>query len=127
MSIKVIPEYRIVTDATADLSLSLLNGLPQIEIIPMEVTINEQNYVYGPDGNLTVSRFYQLQREGHFATTTQINPQVYRKHFEEILKRGYDVLYLCFSSGMSGTINAARMCMEELKKAMDALYQEGKY
>lgn len=94
----------------------MLGGVPQVEIIPMDVSINDQSYCYGPQGNLTVSSFYRLQREGHFATTTQINPQVYRKHFEEILKRGYDVLYLCFSSGMSGTINAARMCMEELQK-----------
>jgi len=82
----------------------------------MEVTINEQNYVYGPDGNLAVSRFYQLQREGHFASTTQINPQIYRKHFERVLQKGYDILYLCFSSGMSGTINTAKLCMEELRE-----------
>ena len=30
------------------------------------------------------------------------------------LKNGQDVLYLCFSSGLSGTIERARLCMREL-------------
>ena len=48
------------------------------------------------------------QRAGKFATTSQINPLVYRKAFEKALKNGQDVLYLCFSSGLSGTIERAR-------------------
>ena len=115
MSTKVFPDYRIFTDATADLSRTMLDGLPPAEIIPMAVEIGGQPYTYGPGGNLTISRFYQMQREGQFATTSQINPAVYEKAFEKALKSGYDVLYLGFSSGMSGTINAARVCMRELQ------------
>lgn len=109
------PDYRIFTDATADLSLSMMDGLPYVEIIPMEVEIGGMCYTYGPNGNLSVRQFYQMQREGNFANTSQINPVVYRRAFESALRNGLDVLYLCFSSGMSGTINNARMMIDELR------------
>ena len=106
--------YQIYSDATADACPSMLEGLPAAEIIPMEVMVGDQSYTYGPGGDLTVERFYAEQRAGKFATTSQINPLVYRKAFEKALKNGQDVLYLCFSSGLSGTIERARLCMREL-------------
>ena len=80
----------------------------------MEVMVGDRSYTYGPGGDLTVEQFYAEQRAGKFATTSQINPLVYRKAFEKALKNGQDVLYLCFSSGLSGTIERARLCMREL-------------
>ena len=56
MSGKIISDYRIFTDATADFCPSLLQGLPRIEIIPMSVTLDDVQYLYGPGGNLTTDR-----------------------------------------------------------------------
>lgn len=50
-----------------------------------------------------------------FASTSQINPEVYRQHFEPVLREGLDILYLCFSSGLSGTIHSAQVCINELR------------
>ena len=107
--------YRIFTDATADLTLEMLKGLTKVEIIPMQVEINGQQYSYGPYGNLPVSLFYELQRQGHFAVTSQINPQTYHYYFDRALKQGMDVLYLGFSSGMSGCMQSAQICADELQ------------
>lgn len=112
---KIITDYKIITDATADFCPSLLQGLPRVEIIPMTVTMDDVQYLYGPGGNLTTDRFYAMQRDGKFASTTQINPETYRKAFETALQGGYDVLYFGFSSGMSGCVNNARLCMDELR------------
>ena len=108
--------YQIFTDATADLSEQMMKGLPPVEIIPMQVELGGCEYTYGPNGNITVAEFYALQREGKFATTSQINPTVYFQAFEPCLRKEMDILYLCFSSGMSGTIQSARLCVEELKE-----------
>ena len=116
MSYKIIPDYKIFTDATADFCPSMLEGLPRIEVIPMEVTVGDDSFLYGPGSNLSVRQLYAMQRGGKFATTSQINPVTYRKAFEPALKAGYDILYLGFSSGMSGCFNNARLCMEELKE-----------
>ena len=108
-------DYKIFTDATADISGSMLLGLPQVEIIPMAVAVGADNYLYGPGGNLTVAQFYAMQRAGKFAATSQINPATYSSAFEAALKNGLDVLYLGFSSGMSGSFNNARLSMDALQ------------
>ena len=106
--------YRIFTDATADLSDELLEGLPTLHIIPMQVTICGREYTYGPEGNIDLEFFYQLQRDGWFGMTSQINPDVYWQQFFPVLEQGEDVLYISFSSGMSGTIQSARITAEDL-------------
>lgn len=108
--------YQIFTDATADFSKSLLAQLTNVRVIPMEVEIDGRGYLYGPGGTITTEDFYALQRNGNYASTSQINPDVYFRFFEPVLRRGQDILYLCFSSGMSGTFQTARICAEELRK-----------
>ena len=107
--------YRIFTDATADLSPELSAGLPEFSVVPMDLTLGERPYTYGPGGNITVDVFYAAQRAGQFASTSQINPAVYLRCFGEALRQGEDVLYLGFSSGMSGTLQIARLCARELE------------
>lgn len=109
--------YQLFTDATADVCPEMMASLPAVEFIPMEVELGDASYTYGPGGNLTAAQFYAAQRAGSFATTSQINPAVYRDAFEPFLQRGDDILYLCFSSGLSGTIQGAKLCIKELEEA----------
>ena len=104
--------YQIITDATADLNGELLAGLPEVKIIPMNVQVNGREYLFGPGGNIECDELYAFLRSGQFASTSQINPVTYREHFEAILKEDKDVLYLCFSSGMSKTIQSANMAID---------------
>ena len=108
--------YQIITDATADLNDELLNGLPEVKIIPMHVQVGGKEYLFGSGGNINTEEFYGFLRSGQFATTSQINPETYREYFDAILKQGVDVLYLCFSSGMSKTIQSAQMAIAELQE-----------
>ncbi len=110
-----MPPYKIFTDATADITDVFMNGLPEVDVVPMNVEIAGKDFVYGPGGNITVEEFYEMQRAGSFATTSQINPEVYREAFEPTLKAGIDIIYLCFSSGLSGTIQSAMLCVDELR------------
>lgn len=41
---------------------------------------------------------------------------VYRECFEKTLKAGEDILYLCFSSGLSSTLQSANLCAQELRE-----------
>lgn len=108
--------YQIFTDATADHnSLMFSDGLP-IEIIPMRVEIGGREFIYGPQGNISVEEFYDLQKQGNYAITSQINPMEYIQAFELYLEQGKDILYLCFSSGLSGTYQTACFCAKELDK-----------
>ena len=108
--------YQIFTDATSDLAPELTAGLPSVEMIPMNVEIGGTEYSYGSPEGITAKELYRLQRAGNFATTSQINPTIYFKHFEPCLRQGTDILYLCFSSGLSGTYQSAFLAVEELQQ-----------
>ena len=109
--------YRIFTDATADHSPEMMAGLPEVTVLPMEVILNGKSRVYGPGGDMDVAEFYAALRSGATASTTQIRPDVYFKHFTPCLEAGEDILYLCFTSGMSGTYQTAQMCAQELRES----------
>lgn len=107
-------KYQLITDATADVSPEILNEIPELEIIPMEVMLGGKPRIYGPGGDLSVEEFYEALRQGQYGSTSQINPNTYTKFFEKYLKRGQDILYLCFSTGLSATYQNACICAEEL-------------
>lgn len=109
-------DYQIFTDATADIADCEAVKDGRVQVIPMDVQIGGDEYTYGPDGNLQVTEFYRFQRMGNFASTSRINPTVYLESFEPALRQGKDIIYLCFSSGMSGTVESAQLCMEELQE-----------
>ena len=108
-------EYQIVTDATADISAEAMEGLPPVRVIPMELELGDREYAYGPGGTITAEEFYRLQRSGQFAQTSAISPAVYTEVFSSCLREGKDVLYLCFSSGLSSTIQSAQISIKELE------------
>ncbi|MBQ2139411.1 MAG: DegV family protein [Erysipelotrichaceae bacterium] len=107
-------EYQIFTDATADLNEELMQGLPEVKIIPMEIRIDQAPYIYGPGGNIDHELFYSILDTQKEVMTSGINPEVYESYFEEALKEGKDVLYICFTSGLSSTYNTARIIVREL-------------
>ena len=108
--------YVIVTDATADLSSEMVQNFSQIRILPMQIEIGGHSCFYGRPDALTADQFYTLQRDGSYASTSQISPGMYSEYWEPYLERGDDILYLCFSSGMSGTLMSAQIAAEELKE-----------
>ncbi|MBQ2776402.1 MAG: DegV family protein, partial [Peptococcaceae bacterium] len=112
--------YQIITDASTDGFDVLFNDLPEIQVLPMDVSINDTSYLYGVDGNISAKSFYSLQRSGKFAHTSQITPAAFCQYFTPFLEQGNDILYLGLTSGLSGTMQSAELAAEQLK----ALYPE---
>ena len=104
--------YQIITDATADMDWSLWD----VCVIPMEVRLNNLTYVYGPNGTIGIPDFYKAQQAGAETGTSQISPYEFNRVFEKYLSQGMDILYLGFSSGMSGTFQNSCLTVDELMK-----------
>ncbi len=51
--------------------------------------------------------FYERTKSGEMSVTSQINGTTYEKFFEPVLKEGKDILYIAFSSELSGTYQAS--------------------
>lgn len=106
--------YIIFTDSGADLSLKLIKNL-KVEVIPLKFTLQGNSFNDYPDGReMSPHDFYDAVRSGEMPTTAQINTSEFIEHFEPYLKQGSDILYLSFSSGLSGTYNAARIAALDL-------------
>ena len=80
--------YQLFSDMTADVSEALMRGMPEVAYVPMQVELGGESFTYGPGGSLTVEQFYAEQRAGKFASTSQINPMIFRRCFEQALKAG---------------------------------------
>ena len=107
--------YKIITDATSDLDIELYEP-GSIEVIPMPVTLDSVEFNHYADyREMSLKSFYDTLREGKTSSTAQINTYTYIKYFEPYLKNGLDIIYLCFSSALSSTIQSAKFAIEELK------------
>ncbi|MDD6036886.1 MAG: DegV family protein [Lachnospiraceae bacterium] len=108
--------YVIVCGATLDLPQSIVEEY-ELEVIPMDVRLGENDYKFHPDEKeITCKEFYQRLRAGENAVTSQINPATFQSVFRSFLEEGKDILYIAFSSGLSGTYNSARLIAEELSE-----------
>jgi len=106
--------YVLFTDATADLPGELFEQM-NIQVVPMDFEINGTVYTHYPDGReLSSSDFFRRLQTGEMATTSQINVTRYYDYFTPYLKEGKDILYLSFSSGLSGTYQASVLAANEL-------------
>lgn len=110
-------EFLIVTDSTADLPDEYLQE-HSVKTMNLCYIIGGETYGGDTGKELEWKKFYEMLREGHMSTTSQVNPEEARKHFEEYLADGAKkILYLAFSSGLSGTYNSVRIAAEEMMEA----------
>lgn len=106
--------YAVVSGATGDLPQHVIEELG-LDVIPMNVRVGETDYLYHPDEKaLSCKEFYAKLSAGEESVTSQITPIVFNEVFEKYLKEGKDVLYIAFSSGLSGTYNSACLIAEDL-------------
>ena len=98
-------QFQIVTDSTSDLTQDMVDELG-VELIPMNFTIGKDSFMdYADERDIASHDFYQRIAQGEPSTTNQIALTVFTEVFEKYLQAGKDVLYVGFSSGLSGTYN----------------------
>lgn len=102
-----IKPYVIFTDATADLPAEEFLK-HEIHVLPMSYKLSGQDVLY--EGGWSDERFhafYDRLRAGEPVSTSQITPAAYEESFSPWLEKGHDILYVCFSSGLSGSYQSA--------------------
>ena len=66
---------------------------------------------------LPISEFYKKMEQGAMTKTSQLNAQDYYNYFENLINEGYkEILHLTLSSGISGTINSAKIAVNMIKE-----------
>jgi len=109
--------YEIVTDSSADLTDELIEQYG-IHIVSLSFRVGGEEFPCYVQGEKTdYKQFYDRMRKGETVDTSLIDMSTCRDIFEGILKRGNDVLYIGFSSALSGSYNAGTMVAESLRDA----------
>ena len=66
---------------------------------------------------LPISEFYKKMEQGAMTKTSQLNAQDYYNYFENLINEGHkEILHLTLSSGISGTINSARIAVNMINE-----------
>ena len=98
---------RIITDSASDLPKDYIEK-HHLHVIPTPVVIDNIDYFDG--ATIQTEEFYQILDDiKRDVKTYHINPAMFTVAFSPYAKAGDTIIYLCFSTGIAGTYNAANI------------------
>ncbi len=104
-------DYIIMTDSCCDLPREYIdrNKVPYVSL-----TCRFKDKEYKDDFGVTLKHkeLYQGMEEGEVPKTSQPSPDEYYNIFKKYADEGKDIIYVCVSSGLSGTYNSANIAKQ---------------
>ncbi len=108
--------FTVFTDGCSNLPGRLLSEL-EIRVLPCSYVLDGVPGTYEGDIDaFDAHAYYEKLRNGSQMKTSLLNTHLFLTHFRPELEAGHDVIYVGMSSGISGTIQAARMAAEDLEE-----------
>lgn len=86
-----------------------------ISYICFHFSLDGKQYADDLGKTIPFDEFYSAMANGADTATSQVNVDEYIEYFTPFLEAGKDILHVTLSSGLSGTINSARIAKEELE------------
>lgn len=106
--------FQIVTDSCANLTAGLIKQYSLV-VLPLEYLMDGVSHRITADAKeADFKAFYGQMRAGSVAKTSMINGEAVRPVLEEILAGGRDILYIGFSSALSGTVQSVKNTLDDL-------------
>ena len=104
--------FCIITDSASDVPQNVIEEYG-LFVMPTPVTIDNEDLRDGV--TIFPDEFYKIQEEGvKEIKTYHISELMFQEYFTEFAKRGDEVLYICFSTGVAGTFQAATLAKQEV-------------
>jgi DegV family protein with EDD domain len=101
----------IVADSAASLPASVLID-PKLHVVPMTLTINDQEFIDGVD--ISVADFYALLKQSPGgATTSAPSPAAFVRGFEAAARESDSILCIVVAAHFSATADSARTASEQ--------------
>lgn len=101
--------FKIITDSASDVSPQIIKEF-DLHVIPTPVTIEGVDFFDGD--TIFPDEFYKIQEDGKDIKTYHISQYMFQEHFRPFAEAGDEVLYICFSTGIAGTFQAANLAKE---------------
>ena len=106
--------YVITTCSTADRTREQLESR-NIHFVCFHFSLGDTEYMDDLGASVPLDEFYRRMTEGEMTKTSQVNTDEYVAFFTSFLEKGQDILHVCLSSGISGTVNSAKVAKEILE------------
>lgn len=110
----------IMTDSSSDLPLSFVEE-NKIPFVHLTYHLKGQDYQDNFGKSMDYREFYNAVRGGEMPSTSQVNVQTYVEEFSRHAEDGNPLIYIGFSSGLSGSLQSAlvarNMILEQYKDA----------
>lgn len=103
--------FKIITDSASDVSREMIEKY-SLHVIPTPVTIEGTDYFDGE--TIFPDEFYKIQAEGKDIKTYHVSQYMFEEHFRPFAQAKDEVLYICFSTGIAGTFQAANLAKETI-------------
>ncbi len=107
--------YQLFCDSNCELWHTTVKELG-LHVIGMPYILDGQEYVYDMGEKTDLKEFFDKMRNGAVPKTAALNEYAYTECFEPILAKGEDIYYVTFSHQMSGTFNAMKNVIAQLKE-----------
>ncbi|GED63682.1 DegV family protein [Lysinibacillus sp. FSL R7-0073] len=109
---------KIFTDSGCDLPKSYYEE-NDVVLLPLRVQLNNKEYedVISIDSK----EVYDGIRQGAQPKTSQVSPELFLKHFEDLAKNEEEGIYIAFSSELSGTYSTAQMIRNQVLEQYPSL------
>jgi DegV family protein with EDD domain len=107
--------YQIITDSCSDLPAGY-GGEHGVLIIPMTFMLDGMEYQDDGWRSISVEEFYSRVRKGSMPTTSLVNVQRFLDIFTPLLEEGKDIVYIAFSSALSGTCQNGMIAASDLRE-----------
>ncbi|RLL45047.1 DegV family protein [Oceanobacillus piezotolerans] len=104
---------KILADSACDLTKTHYNEY-NIEMVSLTVHLEEKEYEDGK--TIQPKTVYEAMRNGSSPKTSQVSPQTFKSVFTSHAKTNQPLLYIAFSSQLSGTYQTAKMMEQEVKE-----------
>lgn len=104
--------FYILTDSSCDLPKDIIEK-NSIDYLGLICNFNNKDYIEDCGTSLSYSDFYEEIRKGTMPTTSQINSFRFSETFLKYARSEKPLLYVSFSSALSGTYNSALIAKEE--------------
>ena len=106
--------FEIVTDSSSNLIEDMIDEFG-LHILPLSFMVDgEQYHSYLKGEHTDLAQFYAMMREGKVITTSLPNMAESEELLRGLLAAGKDVLYIGFSSGLSGTFQEIDLLLGQL-------------
>lgn len=110
----------ILTDSSSDLPITFVEENKEyLDFLGMPINIEGQEFIDDFGKTIDNNEFYKKLRAGVIPKTSGINFYRFYEKFKELYEKGYSIIYLGLSSGISSTYNVSQM-------ARDAFIEENK-